>query len=290
MSICFIVNPTAGKGKGKIVAGNIHSYMKKQKIPYEIRFTTRRKEAEQLAQCAVKQGFDKIVSVGGDGTIYEVLNGIMGMNVLLGVIPAGTGNDFVRTVGIGQDIEEALHTVVYGKERSIDCGKVNGRYYINVAGIGFDTEVLEEVESIKKYLSGKLAYLSGVFRTLFQYKFKKIQIVIDGQVYNKEILLVAFANGKFYGGGMKISPGSDIQDGYIDVCIIHKMPKWKILRLFPTIFSGEHIKVKEVTMYRGKEIRINSALPLAINLDGDLVGYTPFTLEVIPNAIKILVP
>jgi len=290
MSICFIVNPTAGKGKGKIVAEEIYLYMKELSIPYEVKLTTRRNEAEILAQRAAEEGFKKIVAVGGDGTIYEVLNGIIGADVLLGVIPAGTGNDFVRTVGIGKNIGQALHTVVYGKDKFIDCGKANGRYFINVAGVGFDTEILKEVESIKKFLTGKWAYLAGTLKTLLYYKNKSIKISIDGQEYNKEILLAAFANGKFYGGGMKIAPAASIQDGCFDIIIIHKISKWKILRLFPTIFSGQHIHVKEVSLYQGKKITLSCDYPIPVNLDGDLVGDTPLILEIIPNAVRVLVP
>ncbi len=290
MSICFVVNPIAGKGKGKLIAKSIDYHMKEMCIPYDIRFTSKRKEAESISKCAAQEGFEKIVSVGGDGTIYEVINGLIGQKIVLGVIPAGTGNDFARSIGIERDLKKALDTIVYGEEKYIDCGLANGRYFINVAGVGFDTEILREVEKIKKHLSGKWAYLAGVFKTLFHYKHKKIEIDIDGKTYNKEILLMALANGKFYGGGMKISPDSDLEDGYIDICIIHKISKLRVLRLFPTIFAGKHINVREVTLYRAKKIKLNSATPLEVNLDGDVVGVTPLSIEVVPKAIKILIP
>jgi len=289
MSICFIVNPKAGKGKGKKIASLIHFFMKKYDTPYEVRFTTQKKEGEPLAKRAVEDGFEKIVAVGGDGTIYEVLNGIIGKSVSLGIIPSGTGNDFARCLGIGLNVEEALDIVVYGQEKSVDCGRANERYFINVAGIGFDTETLKEVERLKKYLSGKWAYIAGVLKTLLTYKFKKTEIIIDGQVIHSEVLLIAIANGSSYGGGMKIAPDAINDDGLFDVCVIHRISKLKILKVFPTIFSGKHIHIKEVNMYKAKKISINSQLPTPVNLDGDIVGYTPLLLEIIPNAIKVLI-
>lgn len=280
----------AGKGKAKYMAETIDIYMKNREINYDIRFTNKSKEAEFMASLAIIEGFDRIVSVGGDGTVYEILNGMVGKNAVLGVIPAGTGNDFSRSIGIERDVYKALDTIIFGDIKNIDCGLANGRYFINVAGLGIDTEILREVQNVKPYLSGKWAYLAGVFKTLFKFKYKQVKLILDKKVYNKEILLMAFANGRYYGGGMKISPDSDLEDGYIDICIIHKISKWRILGLFPTIFYGKHINVREVTLHKAKHIVLKSHDPLEINLDGDLVGTTPLSLEVVPKAIKILVP
>lgn len=290
MEICFIVNPIAGKGKGKTVAKQIEGYMKEIAVPYEIRFTTRSREAENLALVASMEGYKKIVAVGGDGTVYEVVNGIIGRDITLGIVPSGTGNDFARSLGVGKSIETALDTVVYGRERLVDCGKANNRYFVNVAGIGFDTDILKEAEKIKKYFSGPWAYLAGVFKTLIHYKYKKIHMTIDSEQYQKEILLVAFANGNYYGGGMKIAPDADMEDGYFDICVIHKIPKLKVLRLFPTIFAGKHIEVEEVSIYRGKKVELYGDSPMPINLDGDLVGTTPLTIEIVPKSLKLMSP
>lgn len=290
MKICFIVNPTAGKGKGKKTAQKLQEYIKDLQVSYEIRYTEREKEAEAIARRAAQEGFKKIVAVGGDGTVYEVLNGMMGMDATLGVIPAGTGNDFARTMNISQDIREALQIILEGKESHIDCGQANGRYFINVASIGLDAEIVKETETIKRYISGTTAYIIGVLKTLLKFKHSSLQIEVDGQIENKDIMLVAVANGRYYGGGMKIAPMADVKDGVFDICIIHRISKWKILRLFPTIFSGKHIHVKEVKLYKGKNIKINGSQTMRLNLDGDIIGNTPVEFKLIPQALKVIIP
>lgn len=291
MEILFIVNPVAGKGKSNSVVKNIKEKMMAFNVPYKIKMTTRKKEAEEIAKNAVCNGYKKIVAVGGDGTIYEVVNGIVGSKALLGVIAAGTGNDFVRTVGIPNDLEEALKTIVYGKTRAIDCGKVNNRYFVNVASIGLDAEIVKETENIKQYLSGSGAYIGGLLKTLFTFKYKDIHMNIDGMKKKKNITLVAVANGKYYGGGMKIAPMADIEDGDFQVCVVDKVSKLKLMGVFPKIFSGKHVHCDEVGLYKGRQVNINSQESLSINLDGDIIGKSfDIRFEMIPKGIKVLVP
>ncbi|QZY55074.1 diacylglycerol/lipid kinase family protein [Crassaminicella profunda] len=291
MDILFIVNPVAGKGNCDFVIGKIKEQMDFFHIPYKIKLTTRKNEAEEIAKDAVIKGYEKIVAVGGDGTIYEVVNGMIGSSASLGVIPSGTGNDFVRTVGIPNDLEKALNVIAYGKKVQIDCGKVNDRYFVNVASIGLDAEIVKETENIKKYLSGSWAYMGGLLKTLFSYKHKRVNMNIDGSKKNKNITLVAVANGKYYGGGMKIAPMADIKDGDFQVCIVDKISKFKLMRVFPKIFSGEHVHYDEVDMHKGKQVKIKSDEHLSINLDGDIIGKSfNVYFQMVPEGLKVLVP
>ncbi|MCT4618105.1 MAG: diacylglycerol kinase family lipid kinase [Marinisporobacter sp.] len=291
MNILFIVNPIAGKGNCDFVIEKIKEKMDSFHIPYKIKLTTRKNEAEEIARNAVMKGYEKIVAVGGDGTIYEVVNGIIGSNTSLGVIPSGTGNDFVRTVGIPNDLDQALKVIAYGKAVNIDCGKANDRYFVNVASVGLDAEIVKETQDVKKYLSGSWAYMGGLLKTLFSYKNKKVHMDIDEKKDKKNITLVAVANGKYYGGGMKIAPMADIKDGDFQVCVVDEISKLKLMRVFPKIFSGEHVDYEEVDMHTGKQIKIKSDELLSINLDGDIIGKSfNIHFEMVPKGLKVLVP
>ncbi|QXM07008.1 diacylglycerol/lipid kinase family protein [Crassaminicella indica] len=291
MDILFIVNPVAGKGKCDFIIEKIKKNMDSLHIPYKIKLTTRKNEAEEIAKNAVIQGYKKIVAVGGDGTIYEVVNGIIGSDASLGVVPTGTGNDFVKTVGIPKDLEKALEIIIYGKTVHIDCGKVNDRHFVNVASVGLDAEIVRGTEDIKKYISGSWAYIGGLLKTIFSYKYKKVDMNIDGTKDHKNITLVAVANGKYYGGGMKIAPMADIKDGDFQVCVVDKISKLKLMMVFPKIFSGEHVGYDEVDIYRGKQIKIKSQELLSINLDGDIIGKSfNICFEMVPKCLKVLVP
>ncbi|MEW9121424.1 MAG: diacylglycerol kinase family protein [Thermotaleaceae bacterium] len=290
MKTLFIVNPTAGKGKALKPLGYIHQKLEEREISFDIKITKEKGEAEKIARWAAAEDYEKVVALGGDGTIYEILNGLIGRKTALGVIPLGTGNDFVKTMHIPHNIEEALDIVIRGRKKRIDCGKANERYFMNVASIGLDAEIVQKTESIKQYISGPTAYVAGVFKTLFQYQFQKLAIDIDGLRLEEKITLLAIGNGKYYGGGMKVTPDAQIDDGYFSICLIKELGKLKILSLFPTIFTGEHIKEPVVKLYRGKEISVRSEGPLLVNVDGDIIGKTPVIFELVEKAIDVIVP
>lgn len=284
----FIINPVAGKGRGKKTAKHIERFMKEKAMSYDIRFTRCKGDGEVIAKDAIQKGYTKIIAAGGDGTIYETANGMVGSHGVLGIIPCGTGNDLAKSLGISENIEKALNIIFEGYERSIDCGRANGRLFLNVASVGFDAEIVKETEMIKKYIKGPSAYVMGVFKTLLHFHDKEVWIDIDGVEMKKNIMLIAVANGRCYGGGMKIAPEARIDDGYFDICIVNKISKGKLLRLFPTIFSGKHLLVDEVELLRGKSIKIESREKLILNMDGDIGGETPVCVEMLKNGIRVM--
>ena len=290
MKVKIIVNPTAGKGQALKMIAQIKQTFEDSCHKFSLEQTTAPKAAIDIAKKAIIEDYDTVVAVGGDGTVLEVINGIAGSHVNLGIIPAGSGNDLARTLNIPFDLQEALAiiTTFTPHIEKMDIGRVNGKYFANVAGIGFDTEVLKTLVQMKKIFSGTLAYILSVLKTLIYYKHKKVTLVLDGQTMEKEILLLAIANGKYYGGGMMIAPNADVTDGFFDVCIINKMPKWKILRLFPTIFKGTHINVPQVECFKAKEVTIVSENEL-VNCDGELIATTPITFSIVAEPINIIV-
>lgn len=270
-NILFIINPVAGGGKAKGLISLIKAKMKKYKIEYSIKLTTKPKEAITIAEDSVDD-YNITVAVGGDGTINEVARGLVNKGKgVLGIIPGGTGNDMAKSLGISIDPVEALEHLCNGGKNSIDIGDVNNLTFFNIASIGFDGEVLRNTITIKKIIKSRFAYGISVIYSLFSFKKKKIQINIDGKIIDEDVILVAVGNGKYYGGGMKILPEAKVDDGYFDICVISKIGKIKLLFLFPSIFKGKHIKyTKYVKTYKGKNIKITARDGVYLNMDGEI--------------------
>ena len=270
-SYCFIVNPVAGKNKAEKLIPLISKTMLEKKLDFNIMLTRAKGDGKVLAEKAVKEGFKVIVAVGGDGTINEVVNGLYDKNCVLGIIPAGTGNDFAKSLNITTDFVEALDSIVKGSIKEIDTGLINNNLFINVASIGLDAHIAAEANKIKKYFSGKNAYIIALLKGIVTYKCIDVRIVIEDKVLDRSIMLAAFCNGAYYGGGMNIAPNADPTDGYLDICIVEKMSKLKLLRLFPTIFKGNHIAFKEVRIYRAKDVKVYLQKDIVINTDGEII-------------------
>lgn len=292
MDHLFIINPEAGKGRSLEYIERIKNYFKNVDENYYIEVTKYPGHATELVRSYTALKDYRVYAVGGDGTLNEVLNGIVGTGSVLAVIPCGSGNDFVKSI-IGEDpIEDIFISTLRGKEKYIDLGRVNDRYFINISSVGFDSEVVYSANMVKKfkYITGPTAYILGILITLFKFKFIKTTITIDGVKFDKEILLAAIANGRCYGGGVKISPKSDINDGIFDLCVVDKVSKLKIFLLFPKAIKGTHENIKQVSFYKGRNISIVSREEFVLNIDGELIKEKEVNCELIRNGIKVLFP
>ncbi len=290
MSILFIVNPIAGKGKAKGIVPQIESVCKKYEYSYDLRYTEGPRDAERIAREAEKQGFERIVVVAGDGTLNEVINGIDDMRAAVGVIPGGSGNDFVRTINPHTDIEKIIYDNLFGDIIEVDVASCNNRKYVNIASVGLDAEIVVGTDSMKKYFSGSKAYLASIIKTLFTYKGQKMHINIDGIEIEKEVLLTAIANGKYYGGGIMPAPDANIQDKLLDICIVNRFPLIKEFFLLPKYMKGKHKGLKGVSFSRGKRIEITSPRQMTVNFDGELFRDNKVVFELLDQPIRIIVP
>lgn len=286
--IKFIINPVAGSGASQSTIKIIHDILEKSSIPYSISISSYKGHVEILAKEAVQENYTDVIAVGGDGTVLEVFNQIFGHDINLGILPAGTGNDLVRMLDISTDHENTIEKILNGKTRSIDIGLVNDVYFLNVVGMGIDSEIVETTEKVKKYLKGTLAYVYSTFRMLATYKCKKIEISIDNQTFERMAYLVAVGNGKFYGGGMMITPKAEIDNEMFQITVINEMPKLKFTVLFKKVFSGMHIHEDPVEVFYGKKIKISSSEPLKINADGNIIGEKTCNIQILPKAQKVL--
>lgn len=285
----FIINPIAGRGRSSRIVDSIKSILAQKGIPFHGATTTYPGHATELAMEAIEKGYRDIIAVGGDGTIYEVVNGLMDSNGSLGVIPAGTGNDFAHGLHLPMDPSAALDVILKGQKKLIDIGTANEKVFINVAGTGFDADVLMTMKKARKILKGKLIYLISALSTLLRYQFRDVSIEVDGKVYHRRILLVAIANGSYYGGGMQVAPKANMEDGKLDVCIISSLPKWRVPFLLPKFIKGDHLHFSFVEYYRGEHVRISSSMPSPLNIDGELAGTTPLECSLKPLSLSVFV-
>lgn len=257
---------------------------------YEIKVTEKVGDAKLFAKEAKNKGFSTIVSVGGDGTLHEVVNGMVGGNQKLGVIPSGTGNDLARSLNLPFDLRESIEILVKEKTTLIDLGHIKGEYFINFSSVGLDALIAQEANKIKKYFSSTYSYILGIVKGLTKFKSMDVDLIIDGKKYREKIMFITVCNGSYYGGGMKIAPQAKISDGEFDICVVRHIPKLKLLLLFPTIFKGNHIRYKEVKMYRGKEVEVFSKKDIAINADGEIVDNRPIKFEMLHNQLEVIIP
>jgi len=292
MKILFIINPAAGKGIALKQADRIVSAMEGLRdVEYEIKYTEKPGHATYIAREGAALGYNIVFAVGGDGTVNEVVNGLVGTGTALGVIPGGSGNDFIRSLNIKGSVEEIIEGTIRGQRKQIDVGITNGRYFINISSVGFDAEVVLATQKAKKFfLSGSTAYIAGLITTIFKRKADKIIMTIDGHEITKEVLLVAVANGKYYGGGMMAAPDAVIDDGLFDICLITNAPKLRMLRLFPRFIKGQHKDLKEVNFYRSQKVHIEACNPMPVNIDGEVYLDNSVTFEILRNALTVVVP
>ncbi|MCR1899261.1 diacylglycerol kinase family lipid kinase [Irregularibacter muris] len=289
MKVYFIVNPIAGKGKGKEFMEQAIHFMRDRNVQWEIAYTQYPGHAIELASQVDDNLYSKVVSVGGDGTIYEIINGLKDKSISLGIIPAGTGNDLARSVHIPLDKQEALRVIFDGNEKQMDIGNMEEHRFVNVAGVGLDVEVLRCTEFFKKFVKGSIAYVLGLLKALFTFKAIELNISIDGVMHHEEVMLCAIANGQYYGGGMKIAPTADVGDGYFDIYLITKLSKLKLLFLFPRVFKGSHIDLPWVKTFRGKKVTITSKEEIWVNADGEISKKHSPTFEIIEKGLKVSV-
>lgn len=297
----FIVNPVAGARRTAKKWPQIMRLLKSLGLRFEHDVTEAPGHAIELAKSAVKKGYKLVVSVGGDGTINEVVNGLhdsgSAAEVTLGIVSTGTGSDYIRTLGIPRAYPEACQCLLNSKKLTVDVGVVEyssggqvvKRLFVNFAGLGFDAEIVKATTQKFKILSSTPAYLLGLLTTLITYRNKKISLVVDGEALEQKICTVLMSNGKYGGGGMFAAPGADLTDGLLDVLTIGDLSKPDLLWSLPRVYRGTHLTHPKVTLKKAKEIEIKSASPMTIQADGELLGELPARFYILPAALNIAV-
>ncbi len=288
--LSMIINPIAGSGRAKKTAGEVLAVLAERHIPVHAYYTEYPLHATELARECVRRGDEKVLCIGGDGTAFEVANGLMGSKTALGILPAGTGNDFVRSLGIPKQPIEALDVLLAATPRTINVCQLNERIFLNICGAGFDVEVTVACEKAKRYVTGMLPYLYGVLHTLFTYKPIKLSIELDGQAQEREVLLIAVANGQYIGGGMHMAPMARVDDDLLDVVLIKPVPRWRIPFLLPKFIDGSFIRLTDIVEHtRCRTVRLHQP-GMRMQLDGNALDIEDAHISVADKEMWVLMP
>ena len=297
----FIVNPEAGRGHGRKLLEPLENELKARNVDFEILVTTRAGEAIDFARNGAGPN---VVSVGGDGTLNEVANGVAGRNRTIGIIPAGSGNDFIKSLNVPRRLSDALNLILSGRIRKVDAGVITctarsqssrtvecrERFFVNGVGVGFDAAVAGRMRNIK-FLSGTPVYVLAVLQTLGKYKAPRFRITVDGVEQSSHNLLIAIGNGRCAGGSFYLTPEAVVDDGHLDICFIEDVSVLKILRLMPFVMVGRHGRLPEVSFGRSREtISIEADDSFSVHADGEVVGQEVNTVQirVLPKSLQIL--
>ncbi len=298
----IIANPNSGGNATEEEWGYIHNYLTQRQCEFRVKFTTYAGHASELITKAIEDGYRKVIVAGGDGTYNEVLNGLFNQKmvetqeVLLTLLPLGTGNDWARMMKIPLDWQQAIDLLTSGKEYLQDVGRASffhgkeyiQRFFLNVAGMGFDAFVAQ------KYLSqkglGKYSYFTGLLRGLLNYELPKVRIEVEDRIISTRIFTVAVAICKYYGAGMKIAPSAIANDGLFDVSILGNLTKMEAILELRNLYNGTFVKHPKVETLRCSSIRISSEEDVFLQMDGELIGQTPVQFDIIPASLRVIVP
>ncbi len=280
--LTLIVNPVAGSGYALRVERELTAALEARHLAFRLLHTEAPGHAAQLAQQAAAQAdCTGVVAVGGDGTAYEVACGLMGTQVPLGIIPAGTGNDFIKTVGLPKKPLAALDFILTHEARPVDVGGLNGHLFLNVCGTGFDVMVLENTLAAKKYLRGILPYLIGLLRAIVHYHPVRVRCMVDGEEeQEREVLICSVANGRYIGGGIPICPDAQPDDGMLDVLLVDNVPRWKLPFYLPGLLMGHVLRFHITHHRRCSSVRLRGE-GMRVNIDGEIatLDAADFTLK-----------
>ena len=254
----------------------------------------------ELARQAADAGASLLVVVGGDGTVNEVVNGIAGRDdVELAVIPRGTGWDFVRTYGIPRRLENAVEVALHGRTRTIDLGRARYRswdgsagesLFANIASAGMSGAIAKRSNESSKALGGKVSYLWATLAVFSRWRSDEVRATVDGEERHGPMHDVVVANGRYFGGGMKICPEAEPDDGLFDVLLIGDLTKRDLLLTLPKTYRGKHLPHPKAEVLRGAVVQLETPEPLPVELDGEQPGTTPARYEVVPQALRLRVP
>lgn len=305
-----ICNPVSGSGRGQAWLGVVRRVLDNAGINYTFEVTGGRGDAARLARSATQSGCSAVVAIGGDGTLFEVVNGVTNpaefesalsgdTRPAVGLIQAGRGSDFGRSVGVPSDVEAAALRLLNGRTEQIDLGHVTfmgldgkerSRYFANAAGLGFDAEVTVRANAGPRILGGTIPYLNSLLRTLGSYRNKRISVSIDGaEPWHARANSIVIANGQYFGGGMRIAPDARLSDGILDVVLLGDLGKIELIRNVPRVYDGSHITHPKVKILTAHAVEVTSPERILLQADGEVLGTAPARFQVAPDALRMIV-
>ncbi|MCL2678104.1 MAG: diacylglycerol kinase family lipid kinase [Clostridiales bacterium] len=300
----FIVNPAAGNGRGEREWRRLLPLLRRENWDFSWAFTEEPGSAPRQIRAALDGGRDLIVAVGGDGTAHQTLNALLQENGLykegsaLAVWPVGSGCDFARMLYKSKRRGDLLNLLQNGRIENIDIarcvytspGGPQETYYLNSADAGLGADTCRRLNERNRKLFPKLAYFSSAIRSLLAYKYVPAAVESDAEVFRGEFLLAAVCNGRYFGGGMMPAPTASLNDGLLNLLLVRKMSKLKVLRVLPRIYRGKHLEVAGVEYLKVKEVKISAEAAISLETDGETAGYSDVYMRVLPGALPLLLP
>ena len=288
-----IVNPAAGGGRALRSVDWLRERLA-TRPDVRIEITRRPRDAETLAADAVRDGHDRVIAVGGDGTVQEVVNGLLaaGKPAAMGIVPLGSGNDLARSLGLPVELASAWKVAIGHATRAIDVAHArNGdgaeRWFASAGGIGFDAQVAAAMADRSGWQAGRAGYLLTTLAELRRFENRRIRLTIDGVTEAADVLFVAIANGAYYGGGMRIAPAATVDDGRLDVCVVGDISRLTVLRQLPNLYRGTHVNHPAVTMRSGTTIEADGDGDTRVHLDGEPFGALPLSVTIHHRALAV---
>lgn len=288
--LMFILNPNASGFKKFDFKEGIEEYLRGKKLnfEYEIKCTSKEGDSVLIAENAVKDGFTELIAVGGDGTINEVGDVVVKNNLKLGVIPAGTGNDYMNSLGETCNFIICMERIIKGETRFVDYGEFLGKSFFNIASVGFDAEVNDCALKVKKFIKSGLSYKIAIVLALFKHKRKRYRIIVDDVEYEDDYFLIAIGIGSKYGGKINILPLADMYDRLLDICAIKYKSKFDIIKKIKTIVNATHVKEDITSYFKAKKIKIFSE-NIEINFDGEyMTGINEVEFAISDKKIEVI--
>lgn len=290
MRILVIVNPAAGSRKSLRLLRDIKQWLSQS--PHEVLFTIPESPDEMRSAImkAPERGIDAFLPIGGDGTVHQALPAIAEAKIPLGFLPCGRGNDFARNIGLPSKLQKSCSLPSNPSFHQVDLPRINNIPFVAVTYVGFDAEVNKLANDGRDYLGGTLGYIICVLKTLKNFRPFEIEITIDDHCFRERMMMVTVANAPFYGGGMKIAPDANMNDGLLNICIAKEISKLELLWEFPKVFKGTHIYHPRIMMKSGRRIRLTSDESRNIYADGEYVGHLPADCTIGNPTIHIMSP
>jgi len=304
MRVQVVVNPSAGHGRAGKLWPQIERQLRARYANLHYHLTSRPREATEIVRQSIADGADLILAMGGDGTVNEVVNGFfdgtrpIATHATIGIIPIGTGADFIRSLGLPRDPFHAIQKMFSAATRRADVGRLSCcgtdgqsvvRYFINVADLGIGGAVVDHINGSSKRLGGFLTHLNSLLITLASYENVRVRLRID-DAFDEEMVVnsINVANGRFFGGGMWLAPEAKIDDGLFDIVIIGSLNRMEAIMSIPRLYRGTLALHPKVKIVRGRRVEVTSAQEVLLDADGEAPGRLPAVFEIIPGAIKLL--
>ena len=281
----LVINPVSGQGKGKTVGTYVAGYLNQRGVIFTVVTGNSSQDLRDHLRIFLGNNSDcaGVIAVGGDGLMHLILQVVVPLHIPFSLIPAGTGNDFQRTLGWDlESVDAQLERVITTVPSPIDLGIVDGQWFGAILSTGFDAVVSEKANTMK-WPKGPMKYNAAIAVELPRFKPRHFEIILDDRTISTEAMLIAVANGRSYGGGMQVCPNAKIDDGLFDVMVLHPVSKLEFIKVFPRVFTGKHLSHPAVEIVRSKSVRIESeAVAYA---DGERIGQLPVSAECISSAL-----